>query len=239
MGYRAILILLVLLTAAGAASGQEYWEYPATISSTGYGTASAEPDVASVTFGVTITRSTPDAAVSEAAGLVEAAMAAARSVGVRGEDMKTTSYNLWVQEVWDDFEYAYTGEMEYVVNHYVQADVRDIDKVGEVLSAVVNAGANSISGVYFYVEDTASLYEEARVLAAENARNKAEQLADAFDVRLGRLQSISEWANNYYDYNSAYYNYGGGAGYYGEVPPVTPGAFSISVEVSAVYELAE
>jgi len=232
------VLLLITMSASGIATAETY-EYPATISSTGTGTASAEPDVASVTFGVSITRSTPDAAVSEAAAIVEAAMAAARSEGIRGEDMQTTSYDLWVQEVWDEYEYDYTGEMEYVVTHYVKADIRDISKVGDVLSAVVGAGANSINGVYFYVEDTQSLYETARLRAAEHARDKAEQLAGAFDVELGRLTGISEWSNNYYDYGMAYDNYGGGAYGYAEIPPVTPGSFSISVEVSATYEIAE
>ncbi len=240
MRFKGALLIIAMLTAAGAAAAQDYWEYPATISSTGYGTASAEPDMASVTFGVSITAKTPDDAVNEAARLAEAAMAAARSEGVRGEDIKTTSYNLWVQEIWDDYEYAYTGDMEYVVNHYIQAEIRDIRKVGDVLSAIVNAGANSVSGVYFYAEDTASLYEEARLLAAEHARDKAEQLADAFGVELGELQSISEWTNNYdYGYDSAYYNYGGGAGYYAESPPVTPGSYSVTVEVSATYEILQ
>lgn len=234
-----MLVSAALLLTVGSAAGQEYWEYPATINSTGYGTATAEPDVASITFGVSITMSSPDAAVNEAARLMEAAMAAARREGVRGEDMQTTSYNLWVQEIWDDYEYAYTGEMEYVVTHYVKADVRDMDAVGDVLAAVVDAGANSITGVYFHVEDTSGLYAEARMLAAQHARDKAEQLADAFDVELGELQAISEWTNNYYyGYEDAYYNYGGGAGYM-ESPPVTPGAYSITVEVSATYEIIQ
>lgn len=239
--YKLTVLVLVSLLAAGAAWGQEYYEYPATISSTGYGTASAEPDVASITFGVSITRSTPDAAVNEAAQIIEASMAAARGEGVEGEDMQTTSYNLWVQEIWDDYQAVYTGEMEYVVTHYVQADVRDISKVGDVLSAIVNAGANSINGVYFYVEDTSAMYDEARVKASENARQKAEQLADAFGVEIGELQSISEWTNNYYPASStaAYSNYGGGLGYYGETPPVTPGSYSITVEVSATFEIEQ
>jgi len=234
------VIMLVIFTLTGMAMAQDYWEYPATISSTGYGTASAEPDVASVVFGVNITRSEPDIAVNDAARLVEAAMAAARREGVEGEDMQTTSYNLWVQEVWDDYDYEYTGEMEYVVTHYVKADIRDISSVGDVLAAVVTAGANSINGVSFYVEDTASLYVEARQRAAEHARDKAEQLADNFGVTLGEISSISEWTNNYYPTSGmAYDNYGGGLGYYAESPPVTPGAFSISVEVSATYEIIQ
>lgn len=240
MKLRGLLLLAAMLTAAGASAGQDSWEYPATINSSGHGTASAEPDVATVTFGVNITGSTPEEAVDEAARLMDAAMAAARSHIVRDGDMHTTGYNLWVQEVWDEYEYAYTGEMEYVVNHYVQADIRDISRVGDLLSAVVNAGANSITGVYFRVEDTAGLYEEARRNAARNAREKAEQLADAFDVQLGPLQSVSEWTNDYYqDYGYGYDSYMGAGGYSAQPPSITPGAFSVTVEVSATYEVIQ
>lgn len=231
------ILLLVIIVAANMAMGQDIWEYPATISSTGSGTASAEPDVASVVFGVSITRSEPDVAVNDAAQLVEAAMAAARREGIAGEDMQTTSYSLWVQEIWDDYDY--TGEMEYVVTHYIKADIRDISSVGDVLAAVVSAGANSINAVSFYVEDTASLYDEARRRASENAKVKAGQLADNFDVTLGRITSISEWTSYYPASAMAYDNYGGGLGYYAESPPVTPGAFSVSVEVSATYEIGQ
>ncbi len=233
-----IIMLLVILAMTGIATGQDSWEYPATISSTVTGTASAEPDVASVVFGVSITRSDPAVAVHDAAQLVEAAMAAARREGVAGADMQTTSYSLWVQEVWDDYEYDYTGEMEYVVTHYVKAEIRDISSVGDILAAVVSAGANSINGVSFYVEDTEALFEEARSRAAEGARDKAEQLADNFGVTLGRITGISEWTNSPTSYG-AYDNYGGGLGYYAESPPITPGSFSISVEVSATYEIVQ
>ena len=234
-----IILLLVVLAMTGMAIGQEYWEYPATISSSGSGTAGAEPDVASVVFGVNITRSDPGEAVNDAAQMVEAAMAAARAEGVAGADMQTTTYSLWAQEVWDDYDYEYTGEMEYAVNHYVRADIRDISSVGDVLAAVVYAGANSINGVSFYVEDTASLYEEARNRASEHAREKAEQLADNFGVTLGEITSISEWTNYYPASGMAYDNYGGGLGYYAESPPVTPGAYSITVEVSVTYEIIQ
>ncbi len=240
MKYTGLTILLVMLMFAGIAFSQQYYDYPPMITTTGMGTASAEPDVASIVFGVDITRSEPDAAVDDAAQMIHSAMAAARAEGVAGEDMQTTSYNLWVEQVWDDYDYEYTGEMEYHVIHYIKADIRDIESVGDVLAAVVSEGANSINGVSFFVEDTSALYEEARQRAAEHANDKAEQLADCFGVSLGDVSSVSEWTNNYYygDYG-AYDNYGGGLGSYAQSPSITPGAYSISVEVSVSFKIEE
>ncbi len=230
-----------LLLLAVPAAAQEMYEYPATISSTGHGIASAEPDMATIVFGVDLKRREPGEAVDEAAILMEEAMAAARAEGVAGEDLSTTSYNLWVEQIWDDYTYEYTGEMEYHVTHYATAVVRDLDSVGDVLSALVEGGANTISSVTFGVEDTSDLYAEARQTAAANAAAKAEQLADGFGLELGRVTGISEWTNDYYyqDYGYSYANYGAGAGYGGEVPPVTPGAFRVGIEVSVTYELEQ
>jgi len=233
-----LLVLGAALLMISGASAQEYYDYPAVISISGTGTASAEPDIASIVFGVDITMESADMAVDEAGRLADAAMAAARAAGVQGADMHTTGYNLWVEEVWDDYNYEYTGELQYHVTHWIKADVRNMDDVGDVLAAVVDAGANSISSVSFRVEDTAELYELARVRAAEDARNKAEQLADTFGVELGELTSISEWTNNYYPMDGSMYNYGGGYGEY-YAPPISPGSYTISVEVSASWELAE
>lgn len=235
-----LIMILVLLMFTGIAVSQQYYEYPAQITTTGMGTASAEPDVASIVFGVDITRSEPDVAVDDAARMIHSAMAAARAEGVAGEDMQTASYNLWVEQVWDDYDYEYTGEMEYHVMHYIKADIHDIESVGDVLAAVVSEGANSINGVTFFVEDTSALYEEARQRAAEHANDKAQQLADCFGISLGDVSSISEWTNNYYygDYG-AYDNYGGGLGSYAQSPSITPGAYSISVEVSVTFRIEE
>ena len=236
---KGTLIILAAVLFAGVSYGQEYYEYPASISTTGYGSASAEPDIVTVLFGVDIARDQADQAVEEAGRLADAAMAAARAHGVNGTDMKTTGYNLWVEEVWDDYSYEYTGELQYHVSHWISVDVRDIDSVGEILAAVVEAGANSVSSVTFRVEDTSELYELARQRAAEDARDKAELLVECYDVSLGRLTAISEWNSYNYGFDSyAYDNYGGGYGDY-YAPPVTPGAFSVSVEVSSTWEIEE
>ncbi len=228
--------VLVLFTSLSFGS-QESYEYPAMITVTGYGVSGAEPDVATIVFGVDIIKDNPADAVEEAGNLIHDAMGAARDAGVNGEDMHTTGYNLWVQEVYDDYTYECTGELEYRVSHWVTLDVREIDTVGEVLVAIVNAGTNSISSVTFVVEDTSALYFEARENAAADARNKAQQLADNFGVELGEVQNISEWQSYYPGYDTSYYNYGGGYGEYGAIPPVTPGSYSVSLELSVTFEL--
>ena len=78
-----------------------------------------------------------------------------------------------------------------IVNQ-LQVTVRDTDMLGELLDAAVNAGANSINGVTFYVDDQTAAASEARGLAVEDARTKAEELAAATGLTLGSVISIAE-----------------------------------------------
>ena len=64
--------------------------------------------------------------------------------------------------------------------------------LGELLDEAVNAGANSINGVTFSVDDQTAAASEARGLAVEDARTKAEELAAAAGLTLGSVVSIAE-----------------------------------------------
>jgi len=239
---RISLLLLSLTFLAGTVFAQEEeYDYPGSIAVTGIGYASAEPDEARIVFGVELTLKDPADAVSKAADMMEEAMAAARRMGVRGDEMQTVSYNMWVQEEYDAYNYVYTGEMEYYVSHMVRADVRDIDSVGEVLAAVVQGGANTISSVFFTVEDETELREEARRAAVQDAVSRAQVIADELGMELGKATYVSEYdyGYGYYDYYDPYMNYGGGMSYDVSAPSVTPGSYVVSTSVSVTFELLD
>jgi len=236
-----LFVSVCLLALTGAATAQEIYDYPGSIAVTGIGYASAEPDEARIVFGVTITRDDPAVAVTEAAEMINSAMAAARRNGVSGDEMQTVSYNMWVQEVYDDYNYVYTGEMEYQITHMIRADVKNIDHVGDVLAAIVEAGANTINSVFFTVEDESELKDEARRDAVRDAVARAEMLADELGVELGDPTYVSEYDYYYdsYSYYDPYMNYGGGLGYGESSPAVTPGSYVVTSSVSVTFEIVE
>lgn len=191
---KTIAVLLLAMLFAGC--GDEEYDYPGSMNITGTGTAYAEPDVASIVFGVDITEKDPAVAVDMAAEMMDAAFAAALELGVLESDIQTTSYNMWVEEEYDYTKGEYTGETLYHLSHYAQAEISDLERVGDVLAALVSAGSNTISGVSIYVEDTAALLDEARSLAIADARRIAEQYAEELGMELGDATYVSEWANN-------------------------------------------
>jgi uncharacterized protein YggE len=201
----------------------------------GAGAASAEPEVALVAFGVELRGDDPASLVDQAARKINQAIAAAQEQGVADGDIQTTGYNLWAENIYDPETGASTGEVVYHLSHYVQATLRDLDQVGELLAAVVEAGANSISGVNYAVEDAEALVEQARQQALEDAATRAKQMADGLGITLGKPILVMETGGGM----PMEWGVGGGGGGMSQVaaPSISPGTFSVSVNIQVVYEI--
>lgn len=205
----------------------------------GTGTANTEPEISLVTFGVELRGDDPAALVDQAAQTIDRAIAAAADLGVAEEDVETTGYNLWVETIYDPETGTPTGEVIYHVSHYVQATVRDLERVGDVLASVVGAGANTISSVGFSVEDPDALVEQARQAALESAQAQAQQIATGLGITLGQPVLAMEVGGGYPVVEVMVERaYGGGmAPVDVAAPSISPGAFSVSVSMQVVYEI--
>ena len=80
----------------------------------------------------------------------------------------------------------------YTATNTVSAETDALGKAGDVIDAAVEAGANQLSGPSLTREDRDALEHEALRKAVAEARAKAEVLADAAGVSLGRATSIVE-----------------------------------------------
>ncbi|HEX2875779.1 MAG TPA: SIMPL domain-containing protein [Polyangiaceae bacterium] len=80
----------------------------------------------------------------------------------------------------------------YTATNSVEVTIRNLDAAGKVLSAATGAGANQLYGVRFEIEDPSALQADARKKAVEDARARAEKLAQLAGVKLGPAVSITE-----------------------------------------------
>lgn len=117
--------------------------------------------------------------------------------GIAEKDLKTISYNISprYQHFPCPIDQRVCPPSEivgYTVTHSVRVKVRDLAKVGELLSGVVTAGANSTSGLTFSIDDLETIQGQARDIAIQKAKNKAKDIADSAGVKLGRIVSINE-----------------------------------------------
>jgi hypothetical protein len=113
-------------------------------------------------------------------------IAAVKAAGVAKSDIKT-------QDVSVSADYADEGRIEgYSARNSVLVTIRNLSKAGPILDAASNAGANEVYGPTLSRSDEDELQAKALRGAVENARKKAEALADAAGVQLGRVTSITE-----------------------------------------------
>ncbi|MEN8113094.1 MAG: SIMPL domain-containing protein [Actinomycetota bacterium] len=167
---------------------------PATTSGiavSGRGEVYGTPDTLQMTFGVSVLRRTVQKAVDDAAALADGLISSLEASGVAPEDIQTSNYSIHPEYDWRNDERKLLG---YRVSNNVVAKVRDIDSAGSVIDdAVAEAGDEiQISGVSFSIEDDTELIAAARDAAWEDARSKAQQLADLAGLELGKAIMIAE-----------------------------------------------
>jgi uncharacterized protein len=163
------------------------------ITVTGEGVVEATPDVATLSIGVTTQGATAAEALTANSAAMDAVVARLTAAGIEGRDMQTSNLSLGPDYSRYD---SSTGvpPSTYVASNMLTVRVRALDTLGKVLDAAVTDGANTLNGLTFGLADPAPVLNEARKEAVADARAKAELLAAAAGVKLGRVVSISEAA---------------------------------------------
>jgi uncharacterized protein YggE len=159
----------------------------------GQGKATAVPDIATLRVGVEAQQATVAAAQEQAAGAMDRVTNSLKSNGVEAKDIQTQSFSITKVSRFDD-KTQQEVVLGYRVSNVVQAKIRAIDKVGEIIDAAAVAGGDliRIDGINFSVEDPTTYYTQARTAAMNDAKTKASQLADLAGVGLGKATFISE-----------------------------------------------
>lgn len=207
-----------------------------TINVTGSGKMTLTPDIAKISIGVHTESENASEAVASNSQQSEKVASALEALKIDPKDIRTTNFSIYPQQQYDN-EGKLTGTI-YAVDNNVFVTVRDINTVGAVLDAVVKAGANSISGVQFDVDDKETPLTEARTIAVEDARAQAEELAKAAGVSLGQVLTINSYGGAVpfpvYDYK---FGVGGGAAADAASVPVSPGQMELTQEVNILFEI--
>jgi len=112
-----------------------------------------------------------------------------------GEARDVQTSNLSLSPRWDNSLFSSTGQRKiagFVASNTVTVRVRDLEKLGTVLDAVVQNGANTFNGLYFGLQEPKPAQDAARKVAVADALRKAQLYAVAAGVTLGDVLTISE-----------------------------------------------
>lgn len=162
-----------------------------TVSVSGEGTVTVEPDRATVRFGVVSRADTPEAARKQNAEAASAAMNAVRDLGIPEEDISMERLQL---QPWREYnrEKRQYEEKGYEATRQVRVVVDQLDQLPTLVTRVVQKGANRLQGINYELQDRKAVRNDALRAAAQNAREKAQLLAETLGAQLGPVRSISE-----------------------------------------------
>jgi uncharacterized protein YggE len=163
-----------------------------SITVVGNGNASAKPDQGEINVGVVTQRTAAVDAMNANSAAARKVLERLTQLGVAARDVKTTSLSLNPLYSRRDNPRDPPKIIGYEAANQVHIVVRNLDKMGNVLDAVVREGANRLNGVSFTVADATGLLDEARTKAIQDARRKAELYAKASGVELGPVLSVQE-----------------------------------------------
>jgi uncharacterized protein YggE len=147
------------------------------------------PDRAFVTVSVEARAKSPRDAQrlnAEAMTAVQQRLSQAR---ISKESIRTTGYDLQ-QEF--DFVQGRRVPREFVARNGVEVRVDDVARTGEVVDAVVQSGATSVSGIRFDLQDRETVEREALRLAVADARARADAAAAGAGRTVDRVLRIED-----------------------------------------------
>ncbi len=158
---------------------------------TAEGHSTRVPDIARFTAGVTTRGRNAAAALAANAQKMNAVIAALRAAGIADRDIQTSNLSLNPQygEARDNAPAPVVG---YEASNSLTIKERKVAEYGQVVDALVAAGANQVDGPSFEIEDADAAGDEARIDAIKRARTRADLYARAAGLHVVRILTITD-----------------------------------------------
>jgi uncharacterized protein YggE len=205
---------------------------PPVVMVTGNAQVEATPDQATVRLGVLRQAATAQAAQEQANTAAKDILTALGKLGVPAQKIQTSRLTLAPNYRGDPARIA-----SYNASNIILVELDDLARVGPVIDAGLTAGANQLEGVQFRLKNDAAVREKALREAVQEARRKAEVIADALGVRLVGAIEVSEGGVSIMPRSEGFVGLQGQAARVDT--PVSPGQLDVHASVSVKYRIGE
>ncbi len=232
----AVLGLILLLGAFFVPWSRVNWgklelSPASTVTVTGQAKTQERSQIATFTAGVSSVNDDKETAVNEVNGKIETIISAVKDFGIDEKDIQTQNLSVYqTEERFYEEGVQKSRPGQWRVSNSIEIKLRDVDEASTLAGLLTNSGATSVHGPSFSLEETqeaeVGLLEE----AIENAREKAETIAEGSNRTLGRIISVTEGTQAASVYRAVGLEAGGGA-------PIEPGTETVGKTVTVVFEL--
>ena len=221
---------------------------PRLITVTGEAVVKVVPDEVVLSLGVESSDKQLRLARSLNDARVEQVLAAAQKLGIAAKDIQTD--HISIEPRYRD-SYEQRDFVGYFVRQAIVITLKDVTQFEDLLTDVLDAGANYVHGIQFRTTELRKYKDEARALAIKAAREKAVALAQELDQNVGKPYAIREDQEGWWSgYNSGWGSASGlgmtqnvvqNAGNIGAEMEGTlaPGQISVTASVTVSFELEQ
>ena len=189
-GARGWAVFAVLAGLLAGCSNTES-ETPREITVRGVAEVTIPPDYVRVSTNVVTLDMDLAKAQEENDRRVRDVLAFVKRLGIEADDVSTSYASLYPKERQErDKPPVFEG---YEASKSITVKLRDMDKYDELVSGILGLGVNRIAGISFESSEEIKKRREARLLAVEAAKEKAEYLAQKLGQKVGKPLWIAEF----------------------------------------------
>jgi uncharacterized protein YggE len=157
---------------------------------TGDAIVQAQPDTAVLTISVVTQSKQAIDAQQQNATKSDAVMRAVKAAAGSGAEVKTSGYSLQPQRIYKEGQPP--NIMGYEARNSVTVTMSDLTKVGSVIDAAGQAGANDLAGIAFTLRQDRPARDKALSEATGEAVSKARVIAQALGGKVVRVVEVQE-----------------------------------------------
>lgn len=184
-----LLLLASLLFMFQQVGAQEVQSLQDHISVVGSGEITEEPDQAILNISISAQEPNLVEAKQVADQRYTQVLEQIKSAGIEERQIKSTRINAQPQYEWGSSKRIYKGER---VSRSLRVTINDLDKVSELMQSIVESGVSTIDSMTTGFQDPQEMQQQALGLAADDAKAKAEFLAQRLGRKLGQAYLITE-----------------------------------------------
>lgn len=147
----------------------------------GEGEMAVQPDMATINLGVITESKEVVPGQKQNSAAINQVIQAILNLGIPKKDLQTFEYRVDSEYDFHDGKQIFRG---YKITHILQIKIEDLSLVGKVVDTALDSGGNYVSNVQFKVKDKDAYYNQALVLALNQAIEKAKTIAATLNVTL-------------------------------------------------------
>lgn len=183
-----LILMTVILSTVNA---QQIKQEP-TISVSGEGKVMVAPDYASISIAVETKGNVAQDVKKQNDQKVDAVIKYIKKMNIAKEDYQTQRVSL-------NKQHDYDKKKDYFqANQTIKLTIRDLNKYDQIMEGLVEAGINQVNSIEFKSTQIKKHESEARKLAMQDARSKADDFMSVTTQKVTKILSVSDNSSGSY-----------------------------------------